>query len=186
VRKKFDLAREMYEWADSLVFVFAAFVLVYVFIASVFHVNQDSMTNTLRDGERLIVSRLPYTPRHGDIILFTKYGWQSSFNTETGQYNPLVKRVVGLPGDTLEYRDGVLYRNGHRLNEDYVREAEWLWRGDMAAEVTVPEGSLFVLGDNRNNSRDSRSTDIGYVDTRSVLGRVVWRITPLNRFGTVG
>jgi signal peptidase I len=190
-KKPFDLAREIYEWADSVVFAFVGIVVVFAFIASVFYVNQNSMTNTLQDGEMIMISRLPYTPKHGDIILFTKYGWHSSYNPSTGQYNPLVKRVIGLPGDVIDYAEengnGVVFLNGEELDEPYIREAMTRWGGSqsLALPFTIPEGSVFVMGDNRNFSQDSRNSDIGFIDGRSILGRVVLRITPLNKFGSV-
>jgi signal peptidase I len=182
-KRKFDIAREIYEWADAVVFAFVGLVLVFAFLAGFFYVNLTSMQDTLKDGEMMMVSRLPYNPRHGDIVIFSKHGF--SFNEATGQYNTLVKRVIGLPGDTLEFKDGTLYINDIAQEEPYIRESNWIWRGDMPNPVTVPEDKVFVLGDNRNVSQDSRNSQIGFVETRSVLGRVILRLTPLNKFGPV-
>ena len=189
--KKVDLAMELFDWAQSLVFAFVGIVLLFAFVVSVFSVSQTSMTNTLQDGEMVMISRLPYTPRHGDIVLFTKYGWQSSYNETTGQYSPLVKRVVGLPGDEIEFvmdgTTGTVFRNGTALDEPYIREPMTHWGSSqtMPLSFTVPEDSYFVMGDNRNGSHDSRASDIGFVDRRSILGRVILRVTPLSKFGPV-
>ncbi|MDR0326429.1 MAG: signal peptidase I [Oscillospiraceae bacterium] len=190
-KKKVDLAMELFDWAQSLVFAFVGIVLLFAFVASVFSVSQTSMTNTLQDSEMVMISRLPYTPRHSDIILFTKYGWQSSYNENTGQYSPLVKRVIGVPGDEIEFvmdgAVGTVFRNGEPLDEPYIREPMTYWAHGQSIPqyFVVPEGCVFVMGDNRNGSHDSRLTDIGFVDERSILGRVILRVTPLNKFGPV-
>jgi signal peptidase I len=97
--------------------------------------------------------------------------------------------VIGLPGDVIGYEEesGTVLLNGEELDEPYIREAMIRWSGtpSMALPVIVPEGSVFVMGDNRNFSQDSRNADIGFIDNRSILGRVVLRITPFNKFGPV-
>jgi signal peptidase I len=179
-KKQFDLAKELFDWAQVPVYAFVSIVLLFTFVASVFSVTMTSMTDTLQEGDRLIISRLPYRPKRGDIILFTPYGY--SFNQNTGQFNPMVKRIVGLPGDELEYiqETGTILRNGEALDEPYIREPMRKW-GSMPERLTVPEGYVFVMGDNRNNSSDSRSEGIGFVDRRSILGRVILRMTPLDQ-----
>ena len=189
--KKIDFARELFDWAQSLVFAFVGIVLLFAFAASVFSVTQTSMTNTLQDGEMVMISRLPYTPKHGDVILFTKYGWQRSYNEDTGQYSPMVKRVIGLPGDEIDFlmdgNTGTLYRNGTPLDEPYIRDPMLRWAGDMAMPLPlkVPENCVFAIGDNRNGSHDSRYADIGFIDRRGILGPVILRVTPLSKFGPV-
>ncbi|MDR0293695.1 MAG: signal peptidase I [Oscillospiraceae bacterium] len=189
-KKKFDPARELFDWAQSLVLAFVAIVLIFTYAAGVFKVDQSSMTNTLQDGDMVMISRLPYTPKRGDIILFTKYGWQGSVNEETGQYSPLVKRVIGLSGDMIDFdgASGTLFINGEPQDEPYIRAPMDRWTSSqtpISLPVKVEDGCVFVMGDNRNGSLDSRSADIGFVDRRSILGRVVLRMTPLNRFGPV-
>jgi signal peptidase I len=183
--KKTDFARELFDWAQSLANAFVCIVLLFAFAFSVFSVSQNSMTDTLQDGEMVVVSRLPYTPAYADIILFVKPGWPDSFNDSTGQYNPLVKRIIGLPGDVIDFRDGKMFINDVELQEGYIRDTLWTWKGNMSTPLTVPEDCVFVMGDNRNGSHDSRMSDIGFVDRRSVLGRVVLRLTPLKKFGPV-
>jgi signal peptidase I len=192
-KPKIDLAEEIFDWAQSLVFAFVGIVLLFAFGVSVFSVSQQSMTNTLQEGEMVMISRLPYTPRHDDVILFTKYGWRSAqaFNADTGQYNPMVKRVIGIAGDELFYDDetDTLYRNGDVLDEypAIIREpmTRWAVSSPMPMRLTVPDGHVFVMGDNRNGSHDSRSGDIGFVDERSILGRVILRVWPFSQFGPV-
>ena len=185
-KKRFDFARELYEWVDSLVFAFVGIVVVFAFLANVFYVDQTSMTHTLEENEMVMILRLPYTPKRGDIILFTKHGY--AYNEDTGSYNPLVKRVIGLPGDELDFvldgNTGKVLLNGEALDEPYIREAMTYW-GSTPLPVIVPPDSVFVMGDNRNKSSDSRNSEIGLVEQRSILGPVVLRLTPLNKFGSV-
>lgn len=192
-KKRFDLAFELYDWAHSLVFAFVGFVLVLSFGAGIFSVSQTSMTNTLQEGEMVIVSRLPYTPKNGDIVLFVKHGWEGSRNHKTGLYNPLIKRVIGIEGDTLEYDGQTLKVNGNAVDEPYILnrmqgwEELWFSRDGLMTDrkLTVPEGKSFVMGDNRGGSLDSRNAIIGFVDNRSILGPAVLRVSPLNKFGPI-
>ena len=178
-------ARELYDWMKHIVYVFVCFVCLFLFGAGNFTVVSASMAETIQIDERVMVARFPFTPERGDIIMFSKHDWQVSYDSGTGQYTPIVKRVIGLPGDTLDFIDGALYINDEKQDEMYVRETVWAWRGDMITPLTVPEGCVFVMGDNRNNSHDSRFRDVGFVDIRSILGRVIWRVAPFRRFGPV-
>ena len=91
-----------------------------------------------------------------------------------------------MAGDTIhiDFQNGIVYRNGEALDEPYTAEPTYLYES-VDFPVTVPEGCLFVMGDNRNNSKDSRDTDIGFVDVRDVLGKVVFRLSPLNKIGVI-
>jgi signal peptidase I len=142
------------------------------------------MKNTLLDGESLIVSNMFYEPQRGDIIVFH----------QTGNVNePVVKRVIATEGETVSISylaSGMQVRvtdvsgNSTVLEEDYVRYVGYqLYYAPTT--VTVPEGCLFVMGDNRNESMDSRHPNIGLVDERRVLGHVLFRVTPLSRIGAV-
>ena len=99
---------------------------------------------------------------------------------------PLVKRVIGKAGDTIDidFTAGIVYRNGEALDEPYTAEPTYTYEG-MDFPLTVPDNCLFLMGDNRNGSKDSRSTDIGCVDTRDILGTALWRILPFSKIGAV-
>ncbi|MDR1668404.1 MAG: signal peptidase I [Oscillospiraceae bacterium] len=183
---KANVARAIHDWAQSLVGAIVGITLVFVFIAGEFSVRESSMENSLLAYDRLIVSNLFYTPQRGDIVLFAEYGLEDSYDPDTGKYTPFVKRVIGLPNDELQFVNGKLYINEVLQDESgYLKERKWIWRGGMPETFTVPPGQYFLMGDNRNASHDSRSVEIGFVDRRSLLGRVLFRILPLNRIGTV-
>ncbi|MDR0326428.1 MAG: signal peptidase I [Oscillospiraceae bacterium] len=185
--KRAGFAEVFFDWAPPLVFAAVCTVLMFMYIAAPFTVASASMADTIQVNDSVIVSRLPYTPGRGDIILFQKYGWQGTYDEETGQYIPLCKRIIGIEGDMIGYDGGTLFLNNEPLDEPYIREImrQWTAYWPMALPFTVPEGFVFVMGDNRNNSHDSRSLDIGFVDQRSIIGPVIWRIAPLSRFGPV-
>lgn len=177
------------EIAETLVLTIVIFWLIQTFVAQPFQVQQQSMETTLLPGQYVLVDKL--TPRlgsysRGDIVVFQPMirepscdapGKQSSANDGT----PFIKRVIGLPGDFVELRDGKVFVNGTRLNEEYVSGAETL---PLSGESswTVPQGRLFLMGDNRMNSVDSRSDTIAPVCIDDVIGRAFLRYWPLSEF----
>ncbi len=152
-------------------------------------VDGDSMNKTLLNGEVLVVSDMMYTPERGDIVIFH----QTANNSSPDKNKPLIKRVIGLGGDTVKidydtWTITVTDADGTStvLEEEYVYLNPALGNFFSGVrEYEVPEGSLFVLGDNRKNSLDSRFADVGYVDERRVLGKVIIRVAPLSEFGGV-
>lgn len=182
-QKKSGFIKGLVEQIELIVVAFAIIIVAFSFMFRTCEVSGASMENTLYDSETVLISNVFYSPKRNDIIVFH----------QTGTYNePIVKRVIGLPGDTvkIEYLDSsmkvtVTDSNGEStvLNEDYVK---YEGRGFYVDSVTyVEEGTIFVMGDNRRISADSRSDDIGLVDTRRVLGRVIIRLTPFSKFGKI-
>lgn len=165
------------EYVDTVVTAIVAVALLSTFAVRVVRVDGHSMEPTLLDGERLITTNFLYDPEHGDIVVIDAY---------IPHGLPLIKRVIGVAGDTIDidFEAGVVYRNGQALEEPYTAEPTWTYEG-VDFPLTVPDGTLFVMGDNRNHSSDSRLPDIGCVDVRDVLGKSVWRIAPLARMGSV-
>jgi len=161
-------------WREYLETVAGAVVLavfIMVFIARTFTVDGPSMLPTLHSGERLLVDKLTYRfrdPERGEIIVF-RYPADPSHH--------FIKRVIGLPGDHVEIRGGKVYINGVALEETYTSSPTF---GRFTSGV-VPEGHYFVLGDNRNNSQDSRSPLVGYVPRNLIVGRALLRYWPINR-----
>ena len=145
-------------------------------------VKQSSMEDTLHNNDYLIMYRKAYAhhdPERGDIVVF-----QSTLVDErTGGDKLLIKRVIGLPGDDLMIKDGMLYINGEYYEEDYLKDG-YTPAGDIPAEgetFTVPEGMYFVMGDNRVSSIDSRRTEVGCVDEDQIIGRAVLRLFPFSQ-----
>ncbi|MDO4711899.1 MAG: signal peptidase I [Peptostreptococcaceae bacterium] len=175
---KEKMKKELIEWvkAISITLVFA-FVLT-SFVRPTLVIN-DSMTNTFQEYDYLLVHRRAYTndlPEHGDVIIF-----QSHLPLDNGRGEKiLIKRVIGLPGDFIRITDGKVYRNGEELIEPYIRDRTT--NGEM--DIIVPEDELFVMGDNRLGSQDSRHESVGTVPMDAVLGKVFIRIFPFNKITT--
>ncbi len=171
------------DYTELFIVAVCAVIILFSGLLRICTVDGPSMENTLHTGEVLVVSDAMYTPSRGDIVVFHQTG---------ANYNkPLVKRVIGIGGDKLtidfdNWNVQVTDKSGNtfELDEDY-RNISGVKRYTGIHEYNVPEGSLFVMGDNRNNSADSRDIKIGYVDERRVLGKVIIRVSPLSKFGTI-
>lgn len=169
---------------ETLLFAVIGVMIVYLIFFRVCTVNGSSMMGTLVHGQRLVISNLFYEPGEGDIIVFHK----------TGSLNePLVKRVIATGGKwvKIDFDNGLLYVSEDDVfdENDLVDESGYVYLEGGSYRMTgvqtyhVPEGYLFVMGDNRNNSLDSRSLSVGFVDERTVIGKVVLRIYPYGEFG---
>lgn len=164
----------MFDFTELLVFTLAAVLIILSFVFRHSVVDGDSMNNTLYNGEHLIISDLFYTPDYGDIIVFEDYS--------TSLRKPLIKRVIALGGDEVKIVGRSVYVNGKLLEEDYTY---YMYQGFESTNIslTVPEGELFVMGDNRLNSTDSRA--FGTIREDTILGRVIFRFYPLQSCGSV-
>ena len=164
--------RDVYETVSSLVSALLVVVLVFTFLVRLMGVSGPSMIPTLQDGDRLLVvnSLLCGDYQVGDIVIARK---------ETFDSKPIVKRVIATGGQTvdIDFTAGAVYVDGQLLEEDYIRQPTYLEEG-LEFPVTVPEGCVFVMGDNRNDSDDSRDPELGPVDTRQILGRAVFLLFP--------
>ena len=172
-----DRAANAYEWLEASVFAlcFTLFLLVFLFNFS--RVSGSSMVPTLSDGDRVIVRTFLYTPQRGDVV--TTDAW-----IDYGK--PLAKRVIGVAGDVVDIdaATGEVCVNGAVLQEPYI-SAPTTTLYDVTFPYTVPEGTVFVMGDNRPGSLDSRSTRIGCIDTRDILGKILFCISPASHTGKV-
>ena len=169
-RKMKERRGETFDWIQSLVVSLLFCVLLFTFIARVINVSGTSMLDTLHNGDRILISQLFYSPKQGDVVVLRK----ESFSSE-----PIVKRIIAVEGQTvsIDFDKGVVYVDGAALDEPYTREPTHR-RIDFEDEVTVPEGCLFVMGDNRNGSTDSRDDRIGFVDSRLIMGRAYFLLIP--------
>ena len=175
--KKPSFLSGVYDWLESIVSAIVVCILLFLFAARVVTVDGASMNPTLYDRERVVISRIHSAPKQGDIVVFT----QRSYGDDS-----LVKRVIATEGQTVEinFTKGIVTVDGEVLDEPYIRELTHR-ELDMTGPVTVKEGCIFCMGDNRNESTDSRSSRIGQIDTRCVLGKVLFRIWPLSALGGV-
>lgn len=167
VDSRFDLA-------ELFIFSLVAVLLISAFIFRHTVVDGGSMENTLKDGENLIISDLFYTPKTGDIVVVEDY--------HTPFRKPLIKRVIAIGGQSVMILPTGVYVDGFLLEEEYVH-TEPGYRYTPVAEFTVPDGMIYVMGDHRDNSTDSRV--FGCVSEEAILGRVLLRYFPFSRFGTV-
>ena len=176
IRKDTSLGYELYLNVRTLVFVLAALILIFTFVVRIIVVSGSSMENTLQNGDSMLVWCLGYEPKQGDIVVLTQRSYQE---------DSLVKRVIATEGQRvdIDYDTGTVYVDGTPLEEDYIKEAMQVPNyGEGVNHVTVPEGCIFVMGDNRNDSADSRYPSIGIIDTRSVIGRAVMVLFPFQDF----
>lgn len=168
-----------FEWLDSIVIALVAVIFIFTMVLGKVEVSGESMLDTLRNGDQLIITGYNYTPKCGDIVIIAK----NASKTELGKIytdNPLVKRVVATEGQTVEIKDGCLYVDDIRQQEDYARTltADNGFKGKQ----TVPKDCIFVLGDNRGDSADSRL--IGFIPKQYVMGKVLCRIFPFDSITT--
>lgn len=169
----FSLWRELLEWVESITFAGVVAFFLFTFVMRLVTVEGHSMEPTLEEHDRLIIQTLNYEPELGDIIII-----------KLPDARPLVKRVIAVEGQTIDidFENGIVYRDGEVLDEPYIMEPTYRSK-DMIFPATVPEGCLFVMGDNRNHSTDSRDMTVGMVPVERVVGKAVFRFMPFDSFG---
>lgn len=206
-RDTFNLGREVWEWFYTIVIALVIAFVIKGFIFDIVRVDGPSMFPTLVNNDRLVVTKLGYKPQRGDIVILdSAYKNRSEYYAEYEENNDVklnlftklslytripknlrrkyyVKRIIGMPGDTIDIQNGNVLVNGEVLNEPYYDGVTNIT--DYATEYpfTVSEDCVFVMGDNRPNSKDSRSTELGEVPIKAVAGKSRFRIWPFNSIG---
>lgn len=167
----------VYEWLDSLMFAILFILIIFAFFVRLVGVNGDSMNPTLKSGDWLAVKSVNTTVERGDIVVITQPNLLGK---------PLIKRIIAKGGDevNIDFFDHKVMVNGVVLDEPYIAEPTELM-GNMTYPLKVPEGKVFVMGDNRNESSDSREKYIGFIDEDYILGVAKFRILPFGSFGGV-
>lgn len=190
-KKKTTLLREVFDYFELFILSACVVLILFSFVTRICRVDGPSMLNTLHDSEMLIVTDLFYEPERGDIIVFHQTGDQPNDLNE-----PIVKRVIATEGEWIDIEQTnnsltvTIYdsnmQNPTMLDEYYANYDNGTGYYQYTDyPVQVPEGCVFVMGDNRGNSKDSRALSIGFVDERRILGKVVCRVLPFNKFGKV-
>lgn len=167
--KKPVVASLLYEWTDSVVIALVVLMMVFLFFFRIAGVEGSSMVPTLHDGEWIIIGSFSEEAERGDIII----------SAQPNYPKPIVKRVIGVGGDTvdIDFDNHTVSVNGKVLDEPYINEPTTL-SYDIEFPLVVPEGYVFVMGDNRNDSLDSRSSKIGLIDERYILGKALVKAFP--------
>ncbi|NLX77476.1 MAG: signal peptidase I [Clostridiaceae bacterium] len=194
--KKIKVGREILEWILYLVGAVLITSLLQSQLYALTTVHQSSMQNTLQEGHALIIDKISYqfsNPKRGDIVVFLRgentKGFINRYKIflkdvnlrlhKSFRSNRLIKRIIAVEGDTIDIHDGQVYINGILMDEPYVKGITP--KMELVCPYTVPEGYVFVMGDNRENSLDSRS--FGPVDIRSVEGKAIFRVYPFSEIG---
>ena len=182
------LMKSTYEWVEIICVSIALMLVVFMFAFRLVQVDGHSMNNTLKHGDRLIISDAFYTPKAGDIVVIV---------TDSGKYSdtPLIKRIIATEGQTIELdtvnwkifiteADGTKHELDESIYDSLIkRESKDMEHGIVEFPYTVPEGCVFVMGDNRNASDDSRN--LGAISIDNIVGRVLFRLVPFDKFGNV-
>lgn len=173
-----EIIKELSGWLLYIVLIIAFTWFVVTFVGQRTEVSGSSMETTLSDKDQLIVDKMTYRfrdPKRYDIVVFP---YQYQDNTY------YIKRIIGLPGETVQILSGMVYIDGMRLDEHYGNEM--MENPGIAEEpLTLDENEYFVLGDNRNNSSDSRASDVGLIHRKDLIGRAWIRVWPLSQIGVI-
>ena len=169
--KKERVRMELYDWLQCIVTAIICGVLIFVFLGRTIGVDGRSMLQTLKNSDRVIISNIFYSPKNGDIIVFKSPSEQFE--------HPLVKRVIATAHQTIDinFENGNVFIDGVLIDEPYINTLTTSMH-DFREPITIPRGFVFVMGDNRNSSTDSRDSVVGLVDTRYILGKVLFVLIP--------
>lgn len=203
----FNLKKEVWEWCYTIIIALAVVLVIKAFLFDIVRVDGPSMYPTLVHNDRLIVTKLGYKPAAGDIIILdSAYKNRQEYYEEYEENNDkelnfiskaalyfklpknlkrkyYVKRIIGMPGDTVDIRDGKVLINGEVLDEAYYDGVTSIMDFSVSYPVTVEDGMVFVMGDNRPNSKDSRSSELGLVPIKAISGKSQFRIWPFSAIG---
>lgn len=164
----------MYDFVSVIVSAVVVIFSVFTFVTRVLVVSGDSMLPTLQNKNSVAISSMQHKFGYGDIVIITQ---------PNALHKTLIKRVIAVGGQTVDIDEeaGIVYVDGEPLREEYTLEPTYI-KGDMEFPIHVPEGYVFVMGDNRNDSTDSRMKVVGLIDERYIMGKVLVRLSPLGHW----
>lgn len=185
-KKNASLLNGILDWAESFAFAIFVVILIFTFLLRTVVVVGKSMNPNFEDADRIIITHVNSNPEKGDVLVLNCQGLKET----------IIKRCIGTEGDkvVINYKDGTVKVNDQEISNDYINGAmvdkpyffdQRYAVADGVYEYNVPEGKVFVMGDNRNNSSDSRYDKVGFIDTDDILGKVVFRIYPFDSIGKV-
>ncbi len=190
-----SVSSTLLEWLDSLVISFVVVVLLFTFFLGKVKVDGESMNNTLQDSDQLIISDFMYKPQRKDIVIISRN--PNNIDGAKNANEPIVKRVIAVEGDTIEITDdNKVLLNDEEIDEPYIKDyalgtgtpndefKREMKRQNLGDKLVIPKGRVFVMGDNRYNSHDSRKGDIWLVDERYIMGKVLFRVFPFDKMST--
>ena len=183
--KNSTIKNDLFEWLEILISALMILVIMFTFVFKIVTISGDSMKNTLNSGEKVIISNIGFTPQYGDIVVISRNA--NNIADMQDANTPIIKRVIATEGQVvdIDFFEGIVYVDGVALDEPYTKTPTNLSEG-IEFPVVVDVGCVFVLGDNRNDSTDSRSPNIGdsgMIDTRYILGKALFRVFPFSGFG---
>lgn len=175
---KTKLFSVFYDLTESIVQGIFLAVLLVCFVVRTVNISGDSMLPTLKNNDKIIVWELNYKPKSGDIVIIKR-----------GKYldTPLIKRIIATENQIIDinyFTDKVIIDNGE-LHENYIREKNLWLQGDIDLPCKIPKDHVWVMGDNRNNSTDSRFTEVGLIPIKNIIGKAVYRISPFDNIGKI-
>jgi signal peptidase I len=174
------MSKNLWVWIRDIAIAVVIAIVIMQFIKPTI-VKEHSMEDTLHQNDYIFLSKQAYNlgePKRGDIVVF-----RSSLEGVDGTMKNLIKRVIAVEGDTVEIHDGVVYVNDEALEEPYTKEG---YTDGQMPEITVPQDDLFLLGDNRQKSKDSRDPSVGFINKDKLVGKAVFRVFPFSDFGPLG
>ena len=170
---------DLYFWLQALVMALVGLILIFTFVGRIIGVDGESMMPTLHNRDMLLLQSIGYEPEQGDVVVLSK----NTFHDGA----PIVKRIIAVGGQTvdIDYDTNTVYVDGVALDESYILEPMRPLPAEYATHIEVPEGSVFVMGDNRNNSTDGRDPRVGVVDQRCILWKALFVLLPFQDAGVV-
>lgn len=184
--KKKSAAKEVLDWVMSIAAAILLVALLNMFVFVQVTVSGSSMDPTLKDKDRLIAVRFMYKPEVGDIVVVQPYLNEGSVKGKL-MFNRIlyIKRIIAVGGQTIDFKGGKVYIDGELFEEDYIADDVRTFTQSTEVPVTIPEGHVFVMGDNREWSKDSRDKSVGILREEQIVGKATFRLLPLQKFGVV-